>query len=99
MRNHGLAARPLRVRAQFERLAEKREHLGSEIPRILMVYQGLAMPCCMVATPDRARMGNMAQAGAQAVWNGPDYEAFRNQLSSDQPPEVCRSCSIYSGTF
>ena len=62
-------------------------------------YQGLAMPCCMVATPDRARLGNMAQDGAQAVWNGPDYQAFRDQLSSEQPPEICRSCSIYSGTF
>ena len=62
-------------------------------------YQGLAMPCCMVATPDRIQLGNMAQQGALAVWNGPDYQAFRDELSSENPPEVCRSCAIYSGTF
>jgi MoaA/NifB/PqqE/SkfB family radical SAM enzyme len=62
-------------------------------------YQGLAMPCCMVATPDRIHFGNMADAGADAVWNGLEYHAFRDQLSSPTPPEVCRSCSIYSGTF
>src|SRR5271157_64470 len=62
-------------------------------------YQGLAMPCCMVATPDRIQLGSMAERGALAIWNGQDYQTFRDQLSSDNPPEVCRSCSIYSGTF
>jgi MoaA/NifB/PqqE/SkfB family radical SAM enzyme len=62
-------------------------------------YQGLAMPCCMVATPDRIHFGNMAERGAEAVWNGPDMQAFRAELSSETPPEVCRSCAIYSGTF
>ncbi len=62
-------------------------------------YQGLAMPCCMVATPDRIHLGNMAERGVDAVWNGPEYREFRAALSSDSPPEVCRSCAIYSGTF
>lgn len=62
-------------------------------------YQGLAMPCCMVATPDRIQLGNMAEHGVEAVWNGPEYRGFRDALSSDAPPEVCRSCAIYSGTF
>lgn len=62
-------------------------------------YQGQAMPCCMVATPDRITLGNMADMGAQAVWSGEPYQAFRDALSSETPPEVCRSCAIYSGTF
>jgi MoaA/NifB/PqqE/SkfB family radical SAM enzyme len=62
-------------------------------------YQGIAMPCCMVATPDRASLGDMAAAGPLAVWDGEAYRAFREALSSDTPPEVCRSCAIYSGTF
>lgn len=62
-------------------------------------YQGLAMPCCMVATPDRVSLGNMAEQGAAAVWEGQPYQAFRDALSSDTPPEVCQSCAIYSGTF
>lgn len=62
-------------------------------------YDGLAMPCCMVATPDRANFGNMAEQGVEAIWNADAYEAFRQQLDSDDPPEICRSCSVYSGTF
>ncbi|GAA4323903.1 radical SAM protein [Pigmentiphaga soli] len=62
-------------------------------------YRGEAMPCCMVATPDRVNFGNMAQAGVQAIWNGDAYEDFRRRLASDEPPEICRSCSVYAGTF
>jgi MoaA/NifB/PqqE/SkfB family radical SAM enzyme len=62
-------------------------------------YDGRAMPCCMVATPDRANFGSVADLGAAAVWNGAGYHAFRDRLSSDDPPDVCRSCSVYSRTF
>jgi radical SAM protein with 4Fe4S-binding SPASM domain len=62
-------------------------------------YQGQAMPCCMVATPDRITFGNMAKDGVAAVWNNAAYETFRNRLASEQPPEVCRSCAVYNGTF
>jgi MoaA/NifB/PqqE/SkfB family radical SAM enzyme len=62
-------------------------------------YDGLAMPCCMVATPDRANFGGMAERGVLEVWNGPEYEAFRRALDSDDPPAICSACSIYRGTF
>jgi len=62
-------------------------------------YQGLAMPCCMVATPDRVHFGDMARDGVLPVWHGGGYGEFRRRLGSDDPPAVCRSCSIYSGTF
>jgi hypothetical protein len=53
----------------------------------------------MVATPDRISLGDMARDGAVAVWQGEYYREFREALSSETPPEVCRSCAIYSGTF
>lgn len=62
-------------------------------------YQGYAMPCCMISTPDRLHFGNMAEQGAAATWNNPAYEAFRAQLASEEPPELCRSCAVYNGTF
>ncbi|WP_232429457.1 SPASM domain-containing protein [Noviherbaspirillum autotrophicum] len=62
-------------------------------------YDGRAMPCCMVSTPDRIHFGDMAQSGVAAVWNNERYTAFREQLASATPPEVCRSCAIYAGTF
>jgi radical SAM protein with 4Fe4S-binding SPASM domain len=62
-------------------------------------YQGYAMPCCMVSTPDRINFGNIVEQGALETWNGAAYHAFRDRLASDEPPELCRSCSVYSGTF
>lgn len=47
----------------------------------------------------RDERSRMAEEGVKEVWNGEDYRTFRDRLSSDEPPEVCRSCSIYSGTF
>jgi radical SAM protein with 4Fe4S-binding SPASM domain len=62
-------------------------------------YDGQAMPCCMVGTPDRIQFGNMATDSAQAVWNNAGYQAFRTQLESERPPEVCKGCAVYRGTF
>jgi radical SAM protein with 4Fe4S-binding SPASM domain len=62
-------------------------------------YQGHAMPCCMVATPDRINFGNVVEAGVEAIWTSEAYEQFRIQLDSDDPPEVCKSCAVYLGTF
>ena len=62
-------------------------------------YQGLAMPCCMVATPDRAQFGDMTKDGVRRVWHNAAYADFRRSLDSEEPPAVCRTCSLYSGTF
>jgi radical SAM protein with 4Fe4S-binding SPASM domain len=62
-------------------------------------YDGKAMPCCMVATPDRIHFGDMRAEGVAAVWNNSAYRAFRAQLASPAPPEVCASCAVYRGTF
>jgi radical SAM protein with 4Fe4S-binding SPASM domain len=62
-------------------------------------YDGHAMPCCMVSTPDRINFGRIVDVPVEAVWNGADYQEFRRQLSSDTPPEVCSACSIYRGIF
>jgi radical SAM protein with 4Fe4S-binding SPASM domain len=62
-------------------------------------YDGSAMPCCMIATPDRANFGNVFTEGVPAVWHGTDAQDFRARLASDEPPEVCQSCALYRGTF
>lgn len=67
--------------------------------RAYVSYSGDAMPCCMVATPDRANLGNMLRDGAKTVWEGPAYREFRRRLDSGDPPSVCRSCSVYLGVF
>jgi len=62
-------------------------------------YDGKAMPCCMVATPDRIQFGDMAAEGVRQVWENDGYNNFRARLSSPTPPEVCAGCAIYRGTF
>ncbi|MDB5761284.1 MAG: radical protein [Herminiimonas sp.] len=62
-------------------------------------YDGQAMPCCMVATPDRINFGNMADDGVAPVWNNHAYSMFRERLADGPPPEVCRSCAVYTGKF
>lgn len=62
-------------------------------------YDGQAMPCCMIATPDRMNFGNMARDGVAAIWGNASYEDFRERLASDTPPEICKSCALYAGTF
>jgi radical SAM protein with 4Fe4S-binding SPASM domain len=62
-------------------------------------YDGRAMPCCMVGTPDRATLGNMAADGVLPVWENAAYQDFRARLASEVPPEVCQSCALYQGTF
>jgi MoaA/NifB/PqqE/SkfB family radical SAM enzyme len=62
-------------------------------------YRGEAMPCCMVSTPDRVSLGDMVRDGVDAIWHGAAYERFRRDLRSAMPPEVCRGCSLYHGTF
>jgi radical SAM protein with 4Fe4S-binding SPASM domain len=64
-----------------------------------IAYSGEAMPCCMVATPDRKNFGSMTREGVEAIWNNDAYGQFRRQLDSDEPPDVCRGCAVYQGKF
>lgn len=64
-----------------------------------VAYSGEAMPCCMVATPDRLNFGSMSREGVMRVWNSDAYRIFREQLDSDRPPEICRGCAVYQGKF
>ncbi len=64
-----------------------------------IAFSGEAMPCCMVATPDRVNIGSMTREGVAPVWNGAAYRAFRDRLDSDVPPEICKGCAVYQGKF
>jgi MoaA/NifB/PqqE/SkfB family radical SAM enzyme len=63
------------------------------------------LPCCMVATADRASFGKISpgtptNAGSLLDrWHGEAAQAFRAALASESPPQVCKSCALYHGTF
>jgi len=62
-------------------------------------YQGNAVPCCMIARAESASLGNVLEQGMLPTWNSQPYEDWRSQLSGDQPPQLCRNCRLYNGTF
>ena len=64
-----------------------------------VAYSGEAMPCCMVATPDRLNFGSFTKVGVVSVWESDAYRDFRERLESDDPPDVCKGCAIYQGRF
>jgi radical SAM protein with 4Fe4S-binding SPASM domain len=59
-------------------------------------YSGEAMPCAMAAKP-LAGLGNMLREDVVRIWNNDAYRKFRQQLASDDPPEVCKGCPVYQG--
>jgi radical SAM protein with 4Fe4S-binding SPASM domain len=67
--------------------------------RAYITYRGVAVPCCMIATPDRFQFGNVFERDVEKVWNGHEAEEFRRRLDSDQPPDLCASCAVYKGVF
>lgn len=62
-------------------------------------HDGGVQPCCMVMGEERASFGNTSDGGLAAVWSGPRATQFRAALLTDEPPEVCRGCSLYRGVF
>lgn len=56
---------------------------------------GQAKPCCMA--PEPTSFGNMDREGVVRVWNNEAYRAFRDKLASDDPPDICKGCSVYQG--
>jgi radical SAM protein with 4Fe4S-binding SPASM domain len=64
-----------------------------------VAHDGKVQPCCMVMGSDRATLGNLSTNSFLEIWNGEQYQAFRQALKTDKPPTVCRGCSAYRGVF
>jgi radical SAM protein with 4Fe4S-binding SPASM domain len=64
-----------------------------------VTHRGEVQPCCMVMGSDRATLGDLNTAGFEEIWGGQSYARFRERLLTDDPPAVCRGCSLYRGLF
>jgi radical SAM protein with 4Fe4S-binding SPASM domain len=64
-----------------------------------VTHTGDVQPCCMVMGSERATLGDIRSRSFAEVWRGRAYRAFRRRLESDDPPDVCRGCSLYRGVF
>jgi MoaA/NifB/PqqE/SkfB family radical SAM enzyme len=65
---------------------------------VYVTAQGTALPCCIAPFTDapfeNMRLGNFLEQGVDAVWHGPAYQRFREQLYSSEPPPTCRNCGL-----
>ncbi|MCW7536316.1 radical SAM protein [Aquabacterium sp. A7-Y] len=94
-------AAALGVTLHLPRLSAKPGARGCSWPwdQLYLTARGDMLPCCMVATPDRASFGNVLEEGLTARWHGEAAQRFRAELQSEQPPPVCRHCALYHGAF
>jgi radical SAM protein with 4Fe4S-binding SPASM domain len=57
---------------------------------------GNVLPCCFAPFTttdyDGVILGNLFDRPMGEIWNGSEYEAFRQAHASDEPPECCRGC-------
>ena len=71
--------------------------------QLYITAAGELLPCCMVATADRASFGNVfdhaATPGLLARWHGEPAQAFRQALAEGAAPSVCQHCALYRGVF
>ncbi len=64
-----------------------------------VTHSGSVQPCCMVMGSDRVSLGTVDDTSFRTIWEGEAYGEFRARLESDDPPDVCRGCSLYRHVF
>ncbi len=64
-----------------------------------VTHEGKVQPCCAVMGADRAVLGDVRSNRFAEIWSNERYAAFREQLLTDEPPEVCNGCSLYRHVF
>ena len=59
---------------------------------------GRALPCCIAPFSQHGyenyTLGDATQEELREIWNGPRYQAFREELLSDRPPQACANCGL-----
>jgi len=96
------AAREAKTAGLKLRLPSKAEETGNctwPWDAAYVTSAGLVQPCCMVMGDDRVSLGSLEDGDLAELWHGEAYQAFRAALLTDEPPDVCRGCSLYRGTF
>ena len=54
-------------------------------------HNGDVTPCCV---PNRPVMGNLYNDSFSAIWNGPEYQRFREGMQGDNQVAFCQNCSL-----
>ena len=69
-------------------------------PWSLMYFtaHGRALPCCIAPFSmhgyENFTLGNAKTTPLREIWNGAEYQNFREALLSDDPPQACAGCGL-----
>jgi MoaA/NifB/PqqE/SkfB family radical SAM enzyme len=69
-------------------------------PWSLMYFtaHGRALPCCIAPFSMRGyenfTLGDAKTTPLRQIWNGAEYQSFREALMSGQPPQACAGCGL-----
>jgi len=53
---------------------------------------GSVVPCCLVADPRVAALGNIFETPFSKIWQGRAYQSLRKKMKSGNYPEYCKQC-------
>ena len=62
--------------------------------RLFVTYDGFVVPCCLIADPSIINFGNVFHEPLKRIWNNSQYQKFRRELMSKDPPTVCARCGL-----
>lgn len=66
---------------------------------VYVTVHGNVLPCCIspwVADPyEGIILGNLFEQPLEEIWWGGGYEAFRQALLTEAPPQPCRGCGVF----
>jgi radical SAM protein with 4Fe4S-binding SPASM domain len=57
-----------------------------------VTWDGSVTPCCALPDPDLVQLGSLRERGFKELWNAPAYRAYREAVTSREPPSSCRGC-------
>jgi radical SAM protein with 4Fe4S-binding SPASM domain len=59
---------------------------------------GRVLPCCIAPFSMKGygsfTLGNATQSSLREIWNGPEYQRFREGLLTSAPPPACANCGL-----
>jgi MoaA/NifB/PqqE/SkfB family radical SAM enzyme len=59
---------------------------------------GRVLPCCIAPFSMKGygsfTLGDATQSGLREIWNGPEYQRFREGLLTSAPPPACTNCGL-----
>lgn len=61
---------------------------------VFLCYDGRVYPCCHPYAQVEEPMGDLSKQSFDDIWNGRAYRNLRVGLASEDPPPLCKVCSI-----